>query len=225
MNLMSETMKAGIRTRRRGGFTLIETIVTVGLIAVIAAFVIPSVIQKAGSGDPVKVQNDLNTVRQAIETFATDVKNGFPHQLSVLTDRPTAGTDRFLDSTAFISNQVTAWNGPYIGATITSAAGDSLATGYTAYIMNFIDRYDATSNTPEHTAAGTVNPSFNSANTLYASFQIHGLTPTQAKALNTLFDGQSDPNLGSGANVTGRFRFSAPSGGVVIAYFLASPIT
>jgi len=40
--------------RRRGervdGFTLVETIVTIGLIAVIAAFVIPTVVQQAGSG-------------------------------------------------------------------------------------------------------------------------------------------------------------------------------
>src|SRR5437763_17185784 len=86
------TLVPTMRPRRRGGFTLIETIVTIGLIAVIAAFVIPTVIQKAGSGDPVKVQNDLNTVRTAIETFATDIKNGYPHQISSLTAKPTAST-------------------------------------------------------------------------------------------------------------------------------------
>ena len=217
--------KSKIRTRRRGGFTLIETIVTVGLIAVIAAFVIPTVVQKAGAGDPVKVQNDLNTVRTAIETFATDVKNGYPHQISSLTDRPTAGVDRFLDSTTMVANQVAVWNGPYLGATITSAAGDSLATGFTAYIMNYMDRYDAISNTPEHSATGTVNAGFSSTSTLFASVQVRGLTPTQAAALNKLFDGEGDPNQGNGSNTTGRFRFSVPSGGLVIAYYLASPIT
>src|SRR3954471_5605263 len=103
------SMQSSNRTRRRAGFTLVETIVTVGLIAVLAAFVVPSVIQKAGAGDPVKVQNDINTVRTAIETFATDGKNGFPHQISTLTVKPVAGTDRFIDSTAFSANQVTAW--------------------------------------------------------------------------------------------------------------------
>ncbi len=97
---MRQMTNSRIRSRRRGGFTLIETIVTVGLIAVIAAFVIPTVIQKAGSGDPVKVQNDLNTVRTAIETFATDVKSGFPRKISILTSPPVAGTDRFIDSLA-----------------------------------------------------------------------------------------------------------------------------
>lgn len=219
------SMKSRIRTRRRGGFTLIETIVTVGLIAVIAAFVIPTVVQKAGAGDPVKVQNDLNTVRTAIETFATDIKNGFPHQVSSLTARPTAGVDQFLDSTVMVANQVAVWNGPYMGATVSSIAGDSLATGYTAYIMNYLDRYDAISDKPEHNAAGAVNAGFSRTSTLFASVQVHGLTPAQAKALNALFDGGSDANQADGSNTTGRFRFAAPSGGVVVAYYLAAPIT
>src|ERR1043165_9092092 len=90
-------MRSAFRARRRAGFTLVETIVTVGLLAVIAAFVIPTVIQKAGSGDPVKVQNDLGSVRTALETFATDSKAGFPHQISTMTTRPVAGTSRLID--------------------------------------------------------------------------------------------------------------------------------
>ena len=219
------SMKSGARTRRRGGFTLIETIVTVGLIAVLAAFVIPTVVQKAGAGDPVKVQNDLNTVRTAIETFAADVKNGFPHQISTLTAKPTAGVDVFLDSTTMIPNQVAVWNGPYLGATMGTAAGDSMPTAYTAYIMNYLDRYDAISNTPEHNATGGINAGFVTTNTLFAAVQVRGLTPAQAKSLNTLFDGTGDANLANGSNTTGRFRFGAPSGGLVVAYYLASPIT
>ena len=218
-------MKLTSPARPRAGFTLIETIVTVGLVAVLAAFVIPTVIQKAGSGDPVKVQNDLTAVGTAIQTFATDVKNGFPHQVSTVVNKPVAGTDRFIDSTAMLADQVAMWNGPYVGLTITGAVGDSVATGYSAYIMNFLDRYDLVNNVPEHTAAGAVNAAFSATSTLFAAVQIHGLTPAQAKTLNTLIDGASDANQASGANTTGRFRFSAPSGGTVIAYFMAVPIT
>jgi prepilin-type N-terminal cleavage/methylation domain-containing protein len=219
--------KSTIRARRRAGFTLVETIVTVGLIAVIAAFVIPTVIQKAGAGDPVKVQNDLNTVRTAMETFATDVKNGFPHQISTLTAKPTAGTDRFIDSTAFAANQVTAWNGPYMSATITSAITDSLATGYTAFIMNFIDRYDAIADTPEHNASGAVIGAFNKNNTLYAAVQVRGLTYSQALTLNKMIDGANDvPATADSLNATGRIRWAAsPTVTNVKLYYLASPIT
>jgi prepilin-type N-terminal cleavage/methylation domain-containing protein len=38
------------RGERADGFTLVETIVTIGLIAVIAAFVIPTVVQTAEFG-------------------------------------------------------------------------------------------------------------------------------------------------------------------------------
>lgn len=213
--------------RRRSGFTLIETIVTVGILAVLAAFVVPTVIQKAGVGDPVKVQNDLNTVRSGLETFATDSKAGFPHLLWSLTATPVANSTRLIDSTAMSANQVAKWNGPYIGATMSSAAGDSLATGYTAFLMNFVDRYDITDNIPEHKADGSVNPTFVSTNTLFASVEIHGLTLAQGIALNTLIDGASDVNVvADSSNTTGRLRFGHPVGGhIAQAYYLASPIT
>lgn len=221
------TMQDKLRTRRRAGFTLIETIVTVGIIAVLAAFVVPTVIQKAGVGDPVKVQNDLNTVRTGLETYATDSKAGFPHLLYSLTVTPTAGTSRLIDSTAMTANQVAKWNGPYMSATISSAIGDSLGTGYTAYLMNFLDRYDITDNVPEHKADGSVNPAFVSTNTLFASVEIHGLTLAQGNALNTLIDGASDvPVPADSSNITGRLRFGHPVGGhIAQAYYLASPIT
>ncbi len=220
-------MTSRIRARRRDGFTLIETIVTVGLIAVIAAFVVPTVIQKAGSGDPVKVQNDLNTVRTAMETFATDIKNGFPRQINTLTTKPTVGTDRFIDSTTLTASQVAVWNGPYMAATIGSGVNDSLATGYTAYIRNFIDRYDSKVNTPEHSAVGAVIGTFDAANTLFASVEVHNLTLSQARALNALFDGTIDADQADSSNTTGRFRWPHPTapGQVKISYYLAVPIT
>jgi hypothetical protein len=91
--------------------------------------------------------------------------------------------------------------------------------------MNFLDRYDLVNNVPEHTATGSANPAFSTANTLFVAVQVHGLTPAQAKTLNALIDGSSDTNQINGSNTTGRFRFSAPSGGTVSAYYMASPIT
>ena len=60
-----------IPVRRPAGFTLVETIVTVGLLAVLAAFVVPSVIRKADAADPVKVANDLNAISTALQTFTS----------------------------------------------------------------------------------------------------------------------------------------------------------
>lgn len=213
------------RTRRRAGFTLIETVVTVGLIAVLAAFVVPTVIQKAGAGDPVKVQNDLNTVGTAIESFVSDTKAGIPHQMSSLTTRPTAGVDALLDSTMLNVNQVAVWNGPYMAATITSNPHDSLATGFTAFLINFLDRYDVDHNTPEHNASGQINAAFSGTAQLFVSVQVHGLTYAQATQLNTNFDGSSDINQADSSNTTGRFRWTKPSSGTVVAYYMAVPVT
>src|SRR5678815_3585347 len=68
------------------GFTLIETVVTVGLLAVLAAFVIPSVLRKADAADPVRVASDLNSISTAIQTFASDVKGAMPGDLDDLTE-------------------------------------------------------------------------------------------------------------------------------------------
>ena len=225
-------MTSGVSSRNRGGFTLIETIVTVGLLAVLAAFVIPTVIQKAGAGDPVKVASDVTAIRTALETFQSDVRGGYPNQLRLLTDLPTT-QNHFIDSTtAFTPGQIAAWNGPYLAAAMTTVVTDSLATGYTAYIKNFITRYDALNNAAALYAtpgAGTGGV-FNANNTLFAALTIVGLTVPQAQIINKVIDGGNDADLTSGAyigaNVTGRFRYDKPNAsGAVVAYYLASPIS
>src|SRR5437667_6544193 len=79
------TWRSHCRWRARSGFTLIETVVTVGLLAVLAAFVVPTVIRKADSADPVKVANDLNAISTAIQTFSSDLKGIFPGDIQDLT--------------------------------------------------------------------------------------------------------------------------------------------
>jgi len=217
-----------IPATRRSGFTLIESIVTVALLAVIAAFVIPTVIQKAGAGDPVKVQNDLTAVQSALETFATDSKAGFPRLIGSLTAKPTTASQLINLTTTGTLNmtsiQVTAWNGPYLGAAITTLPKDSIATGFHAFLMNHVVRYDANTDAPELDAnfAQPAGTTFNPVNTLFGAIQVHGLTLEQAQRLNTLIDGTGDT---SGAtNRLGRFRYNTVSS-VFTAYYLAVPIT
>jgi prepilin-type N-terminal cleavage/methylation domain-containing protein len=217
---------------RRRGFTLVETIVTVGLLAVLAAFVVPTVIQKAGAGDPVKVASDVTAVRTGLETFLSDVKGGYPNQLRMLTDKPTTA-NHFIDSTtAFTSGQVAAWNGPYLAATIGPLVTDSVATGYTAFIKNFVTRYDGQNNAAERyvTAGAGTGGVFNPANTVFAAVTLVGLTAPQAQLVNKVIDGGDDADLlagpNAGANITGRFRYDRPNAsGAVVAYYLAAPIS
>ncbi len=60
---------------------------------------------------------------------------------------------------------------------------------------------------------------------VFGLVRVQGLTPVQAAQLNTLFDGVADANQSNGSNTTGRFRFGVPANGIVVAYYLASPIT
>src|SRR2546430_1823447 len=190
-------MTPRVSSRIRDGFTLIETIVTVGLLAVLAAFVIPTVIQKAGAGDPVKVASDVAAIRTALETFTSDVKGGYPNQLRLLTDVPTL-QNHFIDSTtAFTAGQVAAWNGPYLAATVSAIATDSLATGYSAFIKNFITRYDGVNNAAAlyATAGAGTGGVFNPGGTLFAALTIVGLTAPQAQIINKLVDGGDDVDV------------------------------
>jgi len=224
-------MTQKVTSRNRRGFTLIETIVTVGLLAVLAAFVVPTVIHKASAGEPVKVVSELGAIRTGIETLISDVKGGYPNQIRVLTDAPTTSNHYIDSTTAFTSGQIAAWNGPYLAASIGTIVTDSLATGYTGFIKNFITRYDGVNNAAALyvTAGAGTGGVYNPNNSTFAAVTVVGLTAPQAQVVNRLVDGIDDLDLSAGAfigaNVTGRFRYDKPSAtGVVVAYYLAVPI-
>jgi prepilin-type N-terminal cleavage/methylation domain-containing protein len=219
------------RSRTRAGFTLVETIVTLGLLAVLAAFVVPTVVQKAGAGDPVKVVSDLSAIRTGLETFQTDV-GGVPNQLRMLIVQPTVA-NHFIDSvTVLKAGNAVAWNGPYLNAEIGPLVRDSMSTGYRSYVYNAVTRYDATNNAAEFYVLGGsgTGGTFSLTNTVFAAVTVTGLTTKQAQLVNRLIDGDNDNDVlvgpNTGANTQGRFRYDAPNANaIVVAYYLASPMS
>lgn len=214
--------------RRRHGFTLVETLVTVGLLAVLAAFVIPTVIQKGQAGDPVKVSNDLSSITTAISTFNNDTKAGYPQTLHILTTKPST-SDLIIDgATALTTAQVGLWNGPYLAAAIPSTSGATLATGFAAFVHDTLQMYDATNNKGK-TVGGTSTATYSSTGTQFVAVQVTGLTKPQADIINTIIDGSNDPDQTTGdvgSNSSGRFRFDKPdANNLVVAYYLAVPIS
>lgn len=227
---------ARIRNASRSGFTLIETVVTVGLLAVLAAFVVPSVLKKADAADPVKVANDLNSISSAIETFASDVKGALPGDLEDLTDPllTNASCNSFnpCDSTVthqdiFTVQQARLWRGPYLAASISALPTAMLRSGYVAEIHNTLLRFDALSGVPEFcTSVGTALvpcAGFVSTNPLFVAVRVDSLNLAQALLVNQIIDGPNETQPG----LQGRFRFPTPTSQTALAspaYFLAAPV-
>jgi prepilin-type N-terminal cleavage/methylation domain-containing protein len=108
---------------RRGGFTLPEVLVTVAIVAVLAAMVVPAVTQQISKGDAPAFASSVGSLRTALTSFVSDVRKlpGEVSQLSTaitITDEDLATTAD--GGTAYIASVVSRWRGPYENSGITS---------------------------------------------------------------------------------------------------------
>ena len=220
----------------RRGFTLIETVVTVGILAVMAAFVVPSVLKKADAADPVKVANDLNSISTAAQQFASDVKGALPGDIEDLTEplltNASCNTFNPCDSTIthtdiYTPQQARLWKGPYLAASISADPAASLRSGYVADIHNTLFRYDAISGIPElcQSVGTQMVPcaGFIPTNPLFIAVRVDSLNLQQALIVNGIIDGPNEAQPG----LQGRFRFPTPATPTALAtpaYFLAAPV-
>src|SRR5215210_7519942 len=104
--------------RMKRGFTLIETVVTVGIIAAMAAVVIPQVAKQFDAADPTRVQNDLKNLQTAIEAFSVNVRT-VPGDLDDLANQIAITVDSSLSTATtgmpvITATQAGLWNGPYV---------------------------------------------------------------------------------------------------------------
>ena len=217
--------------RSRSGFTLIETVVTVGLLAVLAAFVVPSVIRKADSADPVKVANDLNAISTAVQTFSSDMKGIMPGDLQDLTQpvmvnsvcNAVAPCDSIITHRLpYTATQAVLWKGPYLSASVERNPNSMLRSGYVADISNTLTRFDAVNGVPEwcqlRSGGAVTCNGFIGTNPLFVAVRVTGLNREQALQVNAIIDGANELNSG----FEGRFRFTADG---TLAYFLAAPLS
>lgn len=117
---------------RRSGFTLPEVLVTIAIIAIIAAAVVPAVTSQITKGDETTVITAVNSVRTAMTAFVSDVRS-FPSRVSQLTTQPASPGDTSLSGQAYTSAAVGRWKGPY-STTSTFAADDSLPLGLSTFL-------------------------------------------------------------------------------------------
>jgi prepilin-type N-terminal cleavage/methylation domain-containing protein len=239
-----------MRTAMRKGFTLIETVVTVGIVAAMAAVVIPQVAKQFDAADPTRIQNDFKNIQTAIEAFNVNVKMapGDLDDLANLIDGVGADADSTLTSgttlSQFTTTQASLWKGPYMDASIieNGITESSVVTAYGARILDGFVCYGnslgVTAGNNQHgTTQGsgaTPNPTCE-ATTLgqkFLALQVTGIVcdasaGTTFTAINELFDGTGE----SAASTSGRVRCAVNATGPTrqtnqdILYFLAIPLT
>jgi prepilin-type N-terminal cleavage/methylation domain-containing protein len=116
-------------SRRRSGFTLPEILVTVTVIAVLAAAVVPAVTQYANKGNAPASQQDIQQIQNAVTGFTADIRH-YPGDLQQLVTQivSTTGSGDSLDldgsasPVQFSAVEAARWRGPYTSAPITTTA-------------------------------------------------------------------------------------------------------
>ncbi|MGH7619581.1 MAG: type II secretion system protein [Gemmatimonadaceae bacterium] len=118
-----------MRQHRQRGFTLPEILVTVTVIAVLAAAVVPAVTQYVNKGNAPASQQDIQQLQNAVTGFTADVRHypGDLQQLATQIVSTTGGGDSLdLDGAAtpvqFTPVEAARWKGPYTSAAISTGA-------------------------------------------------------------------------------------------------------
>jgi len=96
--------RMSVQSRRRGGFTLLEVLLVVGIIALLAAFVVPSFFstQRGAEIDITSTMvSDGGSIAQQLELYRMHVGT-YPEELSGLTEKPDD------------DEKAEKWRGPYI---------------------------------------------------------------------------------------------------------------
>jgi general secretion pathway protein G len=119
------------RLRRvRRGFTLVELLVVIVVLAVLAAIVLPKFLGAGQRSKEAALKSDLKILRNAISLFLTDT-SAYPAALADLasTSAPASG----LDSAGAAKTIAAAdWNGPYIEELPNDPISSAAFTYYTS---------------------------------------------------------------------------------------------
>jgi prepilin-type N-terminal cleavage/methylation domain-containing protein len=127
------------KSTRRRAFTLPEVLVTVTIVAVLAAVVVPAVLNQVSKGDTAGLAGDVGALRTAITSFTTDTRH-YPRTIQDLIRVPDKDSLDLM-GTAYGATAVNAWKGPYFptSQSVTSATDYTL----TAYGLTLDNDFEA----------------------------------------------------------------------------------
>src|SRR5262245_35059987 len=119
------------RVSQKRGFSLVETIVSVGIVAAMAAVVVPQVVKQFDASDTTSLQQDLKNLQTAIETFSVNHRGVFPGDIDDIANPLTTGADLTVTGvdtslvsggTVAVYTSVTLWKGPYVDFAVINGA-------------------------------------------------------------------------------------------------------
>jgi type IV pilus assembly protein PilE len=107
--------------KQKRGFTLAEVLVTLSIIAIMAAVLLPALNSQIGKGDAGRVASDLTNIQTGAQAFLSDVHR-YPASLTHLTTAIATNQNDLLGS-AYPSTLVAKWKGPYVQKDAISPSG------------------------------------------------------------------------------------------------------
>jgi general secretion pathway protein G len=102
-------MMSRMVNRKSKGFTLIEMLIVIVVIAILALIVIPRLLGAGRKAKEASLRGDLHQIRNAVQQFEADCGD-YPSSLDELMNAPAAGTT----GGTGVALDVTGWQGPYL---------------------------------------------------------------------------------------------------------------
>ncbi|MCX6344897.1 MAG: prepilin-type N-terminal cleavage/methylation domain-containing protein [Armatimonadetes bacterium] len=125
MQCISESSASGYRSKRRnGGFTLVELLVVIVVLAILAAIVLPKFMDSGARSREAALKSNLKLIRNAITIYKTDT-GLYPVTLNELSAAPAPAQGN--NGTADVALTAANWHGPYLQATPTNPVLDPVS--------------------------------------------------------------------------------------------------
>lgn len=106
---------ATVGSSRRTGFSLVEVLVALGIIALLVAVVLPMVVRRIPDGQSSAIAKTLAGLREAVYEYRTDVRR-YPTHLRYLSAAPGSATD--ICGQSVPASFLASWKGPYVDRSI-----------------------------------------------------------------------------------------------------------
>ena len=92
--------------KRRGGFTLVEIMIVVAIIALLAAIAVPGFLRARKRSQASRIINDLRLIDSAVDQYAieTNKKSGDPVKITDWTNYLKKGTNLFVSGKDILGN-------------------------------------------------------------------------------------------------------------------------